>query len=275
MRFSYFCPVIEHLFERRCKKGTILHGYYQILYELGIGSYGITYLATDLRTNKQVVVKQMRKMKRKKRMESFEREANILKQLEHPQIPALYETFTEHGVPHLVMEYIDGDTVESLIFEKGKTYTEKEAFQLLKDVLAVVEYIHKKGIVHRDLRIPNILLRDGRVYVIDFGLARFLHEQVPHLETYVLEKKLRRQIDVKSDLYALGHFLLFLLYSSYEPKTDEERSWEEELSISDEARSILQKMLQITSPYHDVDELMRDVDHMLEKKGMKKDVVVS
>jgi serine/threonine-protein kinase len=275
MRFSYFRPAIERLFERHYKKGTIIRNRYQIMNELGIGSYGITYIAKDLHTKKQVVIKQMRQTKRKTRMDSFQREADILKRLQHPQIPALYETFTERNVPHLVMEYISGDTIESLIFEKGKTYTERESFQLLRDVLTVVEYIHANGIVHRDLRIPNILFRDGKVFIIDFGLARFLHEQIPHIETYVLEKKLRRQIDVKSDFYALGHFTLFLLYSSYEPVTKEERSWEEELEISDRARYILRKMLQLSSPYNHIRELMSDVDHMLEEKGMGKDVIVS
>jgi serine/threonine-protein kinase len=276
MRFPYFRPAIERLFERHYKKGTIIRSRYQIIDELGMGSYGITYIAKDLHTKKQVVIKQMRQTKRKTRMDSFQREADILKRLQHPQIPALYETFTERNVPHLVMEYISGDTIESLIFEKGKTYTERESFQLLRDVLTVVEYIHANGIVHRDLRIPNILFRDGNVFIIDFGLARFLHEQIPHhIETYVLEKKLRRQIDVKSDFYALGHFTLFLLYSSYEPVTKEERSWEEELEISDSARYILRKMLQIASPYNHIRELMSDIDHMLKKKEVRKNVVVS
>ncbi|WP_035098441.1 serine/threonine protein kinase [Anoxybacteroides tepidamans] len=276
MRFSYFRLIIERLFERSYKEGTILRdGRYQIVRKLGMGSYGIAYLANDLHTNKLVVIKRMRAIKRKTRRKSFEREARILRRLDHPQIPALYETFTERKALHLVMEYMDGDTVESLIFEQGKTYTEEEAFLLLREVLIVVEHIHQAGIVHRDLRIPNILLRDTGVCIIDFGLARFLHERDSKIESYILEKKLRRQIDIKSDIYALGHFLLFLLYSSYEPTTDEEKSWEEELELSDGARSILRKMLQISPPYRNIGELVRDIDQVLEKKGMKKDVVVS
>lgn len=276
MRFSYFNRIVERLFERKHRKGTVLRGRYQIVRELGMGSYGIAYMADDLLAGRRVVVKQMRTTKRKTRMESFAREAAILGKLQHPQIPALYETFTERGIPHLVMEYMDGDTVESLIFERGATYTEKEAFQLLKEVLPVVACIHEAGIVHRDLRIPNILWRKTGVCIIDFGLARFLHEpQPPTVETYAWEKKLRREIDVKSDFYALGHFLLFLLYSSYEPTTDEEKSWEEELELSEAARLILRKLLQLAPPYRDIYELMKDVDKMLERKGRNKDVVVS
>ncbi len=130
-------------------------------------------------------------------------------------------------------------------------------------MLAVVEYIHANNIVHRDLRIPNILLRDGTVFVIDFGLARFFGKSVPYIETYAPEKKLWRDTHPKSDFYALGHFTLFLLYSSYEPKTEEEKSWEEELSISEDARFILRKMLQIDQPYDHIYTLINDVDQLI------------
>ncbi|WP_237746903.1 protein kinase family protein [Geobacillus vulcani] len=74
-----------------------------------------------------------------------------------------------------------------------------------------------------------------------------------------LEQQLRRQVDVKSDIYALGHFLLFLLYSSYEPTEDKEKSWEDELSLSKETRCALRRMLQLDAPYASVAQLARDV----------------
>lgn len=227
-----------------------------------MGSYGIAYMASDLQTGRSVVVKQGR-TKRNVSGVVFQREAAILRRLQHPQIPKLYDMFVEKGIPHLVMEYIEGETVETLIFDKGYTYTEHQSFCLLRDVLEVVACIHAKGVVHRDLRIPNILLCDGAVFIIDFGLARFFGEPIPHLETYVLEKRLRRETNAKSDFYALGHFILFLLYSSYEPVTEEERSWEEELSLSAEARRILRKMLQIDRPYDNIADLINDVDQLI------------
>ncbi|SFA43697.1 serine/threonine protein kinase [Parageobacillus thermantarcticus] len=227
-----------------------------------MGSYGIAYMASDLQTGRSVVVKQGR-TKRNVSGVVFQREAAILRRLQHPQIPKLYDMFVEKGIPHLVMEYIEGETVETLIFDKGYTYTEHQSFCLLRDVLEVVACIHAKGVVHRDLRIPNILLCDGVVFIIDFGLARFFGEPIPHLETYVLEKRLRRETNAKSDFYALGHFTLFLLYSSYEPVTEEERSWEEELSLSAEARRILRKMLQIDRPYDNIADLINDVDQLI------------
>jgi serine/threonine-protein kinase len=264
MRFLYRHPSFAGIFERPYRKGKVIRRRYQILGELGMGSYGIAYVANDLHTGRKVVVKQCRKTKGKESELSFHREADILRRLKHPQIPVLNDTFLENGTPHLVLDYVKGETVEALIFEKGKKYTEREAFQLLRDVLAVVEYIHANNIVHRDLRIPNILLRDGTVFVIDFGLARFFDESVDRPETYAPEKKLWRDIHPKSDFYALGHFTLFLLYSSYEPISEEEKSWAEELSISEGARFILRKMLQIDQPYDHIYTLINDVDHLIE-----------
>ena len=243
--------------EKPYREGTVVNGRYTIQTQLGEGSYGVAYVARDEETKELVVLKKMKRTKRKKRRASFEREALILKKLNHPQIPKLYDSFDVRGTLHLVMEYIEGDTIETLIFDKNKTYDEKEAFSLLADVLRVVQYIHAHGIVHRDLRIPNIVFRDGIVYVLDFGLARFLSEKNERL--FTLEQRLRRTIDVTSDIYALGHFLLFLLYSSYEPTADKEKSWEDELSLSKEARHVLRRMLQLDRPYGSVEQLMRDV----------------
>lgn len=273
MRFPYVSRFVEQLCERRYRSGMVLRGRYEIIRELGMGSYGITYVAFDRQTNNQVVIKQMRTMRKKRTKESLLREAAILQHLSHPQIPSLYDTFSERGVLHLVMEYIDGETVESLIFDAKKTYMEQEALALLQRVLKIVQFIHEKGIVHRDLRIPNILLQNDRVYIIDFGLARFLGEKTPREDTYPLEKKLRREIDGKSDIYALGHFLLFLLYSSYQPNTKEERSWEEELNLSEPVRMMLRKMLQIDEPYRNISELIKEIEQTMER--WRQDVIVS
>lgn len=111
------------------------------------------------------------------------------------------------------------------------------------------------------MRIPNIVFRNGIVYVLDFGLARFLHEQDEPFLT--VHQRLRRKIDVKSDIYALGHFLLFLLYSAYEPMEEEEKSWEDELLLSEEARCVLRRMLQLDEPYASVGRLARDVAYVM------------
>jgi serine/threonine protein kinase, bacterial len=260
-----FYAGIERFRERSYQGGEIVNERYRIEKRLGMGSYGIAYMAYDTTTGERVVLKQMRKTKLKKGLYSFQRETEIMRKLQHPRIPKLYDSFFINNIPHLVMEFISGKTVENLIFDEGKTFTERESFELLMDILSIVQYIHLNGIVHRDLRIPNIILQEGKAYIIDFGLARFLTEQKIGHNVYFIEKQLRREISVKSDFYALGHFMLYLLYSTYEPTVKEERSWEEELALSAEARCILRKMLHIDAPYNDIHELRAAVNRLLLK----------
>ncbi|KAF0995072.1 serine/threonine-protein kinase [Geobacillus sp. TFV-3] len=256
-------PLIARWFDRPHRSGEILHGRYEIIEELGMGSYGIAYEGRDLHTGRLVVVKQARQTKGEDGRRLLRREADVLARLRHPQIPMLHDLFVERGQPYLVMEYINGETVEDRIFKQEAKYTEQEAFRLLKDVLEIVRHVHAFGIVHRDLRIPNIIWRDGTVVIIDFGLACRIGEPVDFRDDDPLEKRLRRESHPRSDFYALGHFTLFLLYSAYEPTSDEEKSWEEELDLSLNARAILRKMLQLDPPYDNVDELLGDVDQLL------------
>ncbi|NNU99437.1 serine/threonine-protein kinase [Geobacillus sp. DSP4a] len=262
-RFFERHPFVSRWVDRPHRGGKVLLGRYEIIEELGMGSYGIAYKGRDLHTKRFVVVKQARRTKGEDGRRLLQREADLLARLRHPQIPRLYDRFVERGHPHLVMEYIEGETVEDQIFKLEAKYTEQEAFRLLKKVLEVVRHVHAFGIVHRDLRIPNIIWRDGTAAIIDFGLACRIGEPVDFRDDDPLEKRLRREPHPRSDFYALGHFTLFLLYSAYEPTSDEEKSWEEELDLSPNARRILRKMLQLDAPYDHVDELIDDVDQLL------------
>jgi serine/threonine-protein kinase len=118
-----------------------------------------------------------------------------------------------------------------------------------------IESIHEKGIIPRDLRIPNIIERDGKLFIIDFGLACYLNDEENDDPNDHPEKIRMRAVTIKSDLFALGHFALFLLYSSYEPLTKHEGSWEEELNISQPFKSILRKLLQLDLPFSSVSEV--------------------
>jgi serine/threonine-protein kinase len=132
----------------------------------------------------------------------------------------------------------------------------------LLELLAIVENFHKKGIIHRDLRIPNIIEQNGELHIIDFGLACFLTDPEDLGPDEHPEKIRMRAVTLKSDLFALGHFALFLLYSSYEPQSKKERGWEEELDISLSLKIVLRKMLQLDNPYESVNEIRRALENM-------------
>ncbi|KML29678.1 MULTISPECIES: serine/threonine protein kinase [Priestia] len=256
------------LVDRPFKKGTVICECYEIINVLGMGSYGITYVASDIVQQKEVVIKQLRKTKQRtpQGLKSFHYEAKLLSQLDHPQIPSLYEAVEIDEGCFLVMELIQGKTFEDLIFEEKRVYTEEKALDILLDILKVVSVIHEQGIVHRDLRIPNIIDVNGTIYVIDFGLARFLgaHEETSSL---IEEQQFMRQTSVASDIYALGHFLLFLLYSGYEPTDKQEKSWEQELSLSAPIKTIIQKMLRADEAYESIKSLQKDIYDYINSKN--------
>jgi serine/threonine protein kinase, bacterial len=251
--------------DRPLKKGTVVAGKYMVKQVLGMGSYGISYIVADLIHNRDVVLKQARKTKIKleKGKKAFEYEAKLLHTLSHPSIPSLHQVIQNQQGHFIVMDYIKGLTFEDLIFREGKTFSEREALHIVLRILHITAYFHKEGIVHRDLRIPNILSADDGIFIIDFGLARFLHDEPEEIEKDWIEKRLMRAVNVQSDMYALGHFLLFLLYSSYETKSMVERSWEEELNLSRDLTNIVRKMLQLDSPYDKVDSLIEEITHYL------------
>lgn len=262
-----YVKLIE-LFEQPLKISTVVGGKYKIHQLLGKGSYGFTYLVKDDKSDMKVL-KQLRKYKMMDEAgkNSFLLEAKVLNDLSNKAFPTLLDQLDDKGKLFIVMEYMHGKTYEELIFEEGRKFTEIEAFKELSQIVQLVKNIHHKGYIHRDLRIPNILKDGNNVCIIDFGLAKKINESCEvHKETFKNEeKRLFREISYKSDFYALGHFMLFLLYSTYEPDSNQLKTWEEELPITDVSKRILRKLLQIDVPYHHVNELINDLDNNLFK----------
>jgi len=249
--------IFASIFEKRLKNDTLLLERYRIKDFIGKGSYGLAYLAVDLVTNNTVIVKQARKRWRKNTEGMLENEARQLQNVSHPSIPTCIQFFEENHRFFLVMEYIDGRNFEDLILNDGQTYDEKESLQIFYHVIQVVRYLHSRKIIHRDLRLPNILCKNDQVFVIDFGLAVTIQKE--EKAECVTEKQMFREQSYRSDFYALGHFLLFLLYSTFEPTSKKERGWEEELVLTEGTRRILKKLLRIDGSYKHIDEIVDDL----------------
>jgi serine/threonine-protein kinase len=253
------------------KPGTTIKSRYEVTDVLGMGSYGISYLVIDKAHNKKRVLKQVRpsRLHSAKGKPLYEYEVELLAALHHPQMPKLFDAFEEEGQLYYVMSYIRGKTLEDILFEERATFTETEAWQMIIQILQLVKHLHEKNIIHRDVRIPNVIWNEGTVYLLDFGLARYLGDSPSYLEEtddhYWLEKRLKREVHPRSDIYSLGHFMLFMLYSTYEETEDTpERSWEEELSLTPESARILRRMLQIDEPYETAAELEKDIHILLQ-----------
>lgn len=246
--------------------GTLIKNRYMITRILGMGSYGIGYLVSDQKQKTQRVLKQVRpsRLHTPKGRGVYEYEVALLRSLDHPQMPKVFDAFEENGQLYYVMTYICGQTIEDMLFEEGAAFTEKEAWHVILRILPLITYLHERKIIHRDVRIPNVIWHNGEVYLIDFGLARYIGDSPSYLETtgdhYWVEKQLKREVHPRSDIYALGHFLLFMLYSTYEDtERQPERGWEEELTLAPATVRILRRMLQFDEPYAAATEVEADI----------------
>jgi serine/threonine-protein kinase len=170
------------------------------------------------------------------------------------------------------MEHKEGRNLEDIVFADGIVFPEREALLIIKKVVAILEYVHGERIVHRDVRIPNLIWQpDGNVALIDFGLACPVSEDgwLPSGEDethehYAEEKRIRRKPVFASDFYALGHCLLFLLYTGYEEKPGQsELGWEDELSLHPDVRRMIRKLLQTDRPYESIAAVRRELDVLI------------
>lgn len=262
--FKSIILIISSIVEKPLANGMLIQSRYEIERHLGSGSYGHSYLVFDRVKKIKLVLKALRWHKRitSHGRNGFEEEINMMKELKHPSFPRIIENGMFGKIPYFTMEFIEGKTFEQLIFEEGKQYDERESFGLGYELVEILSILQQNNIVHRDIRIPNIMWDGRNIKVIDLGLAKKLSKESIEKQKEITHP--RKQIDSKSDFYGLGHFLLFLLYSTYQPSGNEkERSWEEELTLSREARRILRKLLQIDTPYETANQIKRDFQKIL------------
>lgn len=161
----------------------LLRGHYRVIKVLSDeGGFGRTYLAEDVdKLNELCVVKQLAPKVQgtsalKKAVELFKEEAKRLQQLgEHDQIPTLFAYFEQDNYLFLVQQFIDGENLLTE-FQKQGIYSEDKIWQLLLDLLPVLQFIHQQGVIHRDIKPQNIIRRDSdkRLVLIDFGASKQL-----------------------------------------------------------------------------------------------------
>ena len=156
--------------------GTKL-GPYEIVSPLGAGGMGEVYRATDKKLNRDVAIKVIPQefVQDEQRLARFEREAQLLAALNHTNVASIYGLEESGGAIALVMELVEGATLEERIKECAIPIG--EALPIARQIAEALEYAHERGIVHRDLKPANIkLTHDGKVKVLDFGLAKALQD---------------------------------------------------------------------------------------------------
>jgi serine/threonine protein kinase len=148
-------------------------GPYQVVAKLGEGGMGEVYRATDTRLKRDVAIKVLPAAftEDRERLARFEREAQLLAQLQHPHIASIFGIEESGGVRALVMELVDGPTLADRL-EQGRLSIE-ESLAIARQLAEALEEAHERGIVHRDLKPQNIkAAAEGKVKILDFGLAK-------------------------------------------------------------------------------------------------------
>jgi serine/threonine-protein kinase len=171
--------------------GTILqNGKYTITQEIGRGGFGITYKATHHYLGQEVVMKTINeKLRQHPDFAKFERqfqdEARRLATCIHPHIVRVSDFFTENGLPYMVMEYIPGETLGEAFVLPGIPLSEETAIHYIRQIGAALQVVHNNGLLHRDIKPDNIILRQGtqEVVLIDFGIAREFNNGVKQTHT--------------------------------------------------------------------------------------------
>ncbi len=200
-------------------------------YELGamIGTGGMAdvYLAQDVRLNRQVAIKILRSdlARDPSFVTRFNKEALSVAALNHPGIVSVYDSGKEDSpsgaMPYIVMEYVEGKTLRELV-NKGERFALNRAVEITEGILIALQYSHKNGIIHRDIKPGNIMITDnGDVKVMDFGIARALADTgatmtstwniVGTAQYLSPEQATGTQADARSDLYSVGCLLYELL----------------------------------------------------------------
>uniref|UniRef100_UPI000BBC59FA protein kinase domain-containing protein n=2 Tax=Calothrix sp. NIES-2100 TaxID=1954172 RepID=UPI000BBC59FA len=214
-------------------KMNLLNDRYQVIRTLGAGGFGETFLAEDsyMPSKRRCVVKQLRPIHSNPQIyqlvqERFQREAAILETLggATDQIPTLYAYFETGEQFYLVQEWVEGDTLTAKVQQQG-LFSEIAVQELLLNLLPVLEYVHGKYIVHRDIKPDNIIVRhrDGKPVLIDFGAVResmgtVVNSQGNPTSSIVIgtpgfmpsEQAAGRPV-YSSDLYSLGMTVIYLL----------------------------------------------------------------
>ena len=212
--------------------GTKL-GPYSILSPLGAGGMGEVYRARDPRLQRDVAVKVLPPefSQDPERLRRFEQEARSASALNHPHILAVYDLGTHDGAPFLVSELLEGESLRERL--RAGALPVRKAVEIAAQIARGLAAAHEKGIVHRDLKPENVFLtKDGRVKILDFGLAKLIHPETSQSKLaaaptqgastdagmvlgtvgYMSPEQVRGlPADFRSDIFALGAILYEML----------------------------------------------------------------
>ncbi len=214
---------------------------FTIIKMLGQGRYGIAYLAENS-YGKRCVIKQLKREMLSATREKLFYEQEILNSLHSPYFPKFMGTFKTRDAEGYILEYVDGRPFDKIVRRDGYEFSKPEIYKIGSQLLQIIDALQASRIVHRDIRLPNVILRkNNELALIDFGLARYIDN---------------RRYTPDEDYWFLGDFLIRLYYTNYyvgNPRS--QLPWYMELYLTKKERHFLRKLLGIDSSYRSTDEI--------------------
>lgn len=257
-------------FCQSCGAPILLHSRYLPLQRLGHGGFAITYIVYDTQTQQEKVLKVLTETN-PKAVALFEQEARVLSSLRHPGIPQVEpNSYFEIAVGHpterslwgLVMEKINGHTLEYILKQHPQGCSEVRVINWFHQAIDILRQLHQQQIIHRDLKPANFMLRHetGQLVVIDFGGAKQMQGQAPHpvSSTRLVspgysppEQITGSVVQPASDFYALGRTFIHLLTSRYPAELEDpmtgQLQWrsQTQVSVNSALADLLDDMVQL------------------------------
>ena len=275
-------------------KGNFMTNYTKIQ-ELGRGAYAKVYRVQNIKTKEVFACKELAKSKIND-IEKFKNEINVMSKCDHPNIIKLYEIYEDPRYIELIMEQCLGGSLFDRLLKKmedeDETFSEKEASIILKQIVTAISYCHNQGIVHRDLKMENVLFvtnqKNSQIKIIDFGLSQCVEKKklvqvltgknfgnitmkapvgTPH---YISPEVLNGKYNQKCDIWSAGVILFTMLggYFPFDGETDNQvykaikskkyNFYDEEWkNVSNEAKDLIKHMLIDENKRYSAEEVLR------------------
>ena len=259
------------------KPNALLQARYKITKLIGQGGMGAIYLADDTRfSNRVCVIKEMLdhfsdEEQRRIATNNFLREADMLSSMHHEGIPEVYDRFSEGNRHYLVMEYIQGVDLEQKLEQAEDPFDEKSVLSWAIQICDILSYLHNQQppIVYRDMKPANLILtKSGKMYMVDFGIARFFNPvkkgTMVGTQGYAPPEQYRGLMEPRSDLYALGATMHHLL-TSRDPQEEAPFSFPKvrELNsrVSIATEKIIEKALEkdVSDRYESAEDMLKAI----------------
>jgi len=243
--------------------GSVLGGRYRILKIIGQGGMGAVYQARDQELDRVIALKVIRPelAGNPAILQRFKQELILARHVTHKNVVRIYDLGEAEGIRFITMEYVEGDDLRTLLRRHGK-FSPSQSVEIIQQICRALDAAHSEGVIHRDLK-PQNVMRDmqGRVVVMDFGLARLLESPgmtqtgalVGTLEYMSPEQALGEPLDQRSDLFAVGLIFYELLTAKSPYRADTgiatlvKRTREAAVPVSEIDRSVPKSLSMVVS----------------------------